>query len=91
MMEAASTSETSVDIQLRTRQYIPEDSGLHIYIYIFRHFAWMAYFTYHLVPVLAPNCKQHILSSAKLRKVCYSLAELYVTYVYVNLLGCRGA
>jgi hypothetical protein len=29
MMEAASTSETSVDIQLRTRQYIPEDSELH--------------------------------------------------------------
>jgi hypothetical protein len=29
MMEAARTSETSVDIQLRTRQYIPEDSGLH--------------------------------------------------------------
>jgi hypothetical protein len=26
MMEAARTSETSVDIQLRTRQYIPEDS-----------------------------------------------------------------
>jgi hypothetical protein len=26
MMEAAHTSETSVDIQLRTRQYIPEDS-----------------------------------------------------------------
>jgi len=25
MMEAARTSETSVDIQLRTRQYIPED------------------------------------------------------------------
>jgi hypothetical protein len=25
-MEAARTSETSVDIQLRTRQYIPEDS-----------------------------------------------------------------
>jgi hypothetical protein len=30
MMEAAHTSETSVDIQLRTRQYIPEDSELHI-------------------------------------------------------------
>jgi hypothetical protein len=30
MMEAARTSETSVDIQLRTRQYIPEDSELHI-------------------------------------------------------------
>jgi hypothetical protein len=29
MMEAASTSETSVDIQLRTRQYITEDSELH--------------------------------------------------------------
>jgi hypothetical protein len=28
MMEAACTSETSVDIQLRTRQYIPEDSEL---------------------------------------------------------------
>jgi hypothetical protein len=26
MMEAARISETSVDIQLRTRQYIPEDS-----------------------------------------------------------------
>jgi hypothetical protein len=29
MMEAARTSETSVDIQLRTRQYIPEDSELY--------------------------------------------------------------
>jgi hypothetical protein len=29
MMEAARTSETSEDIQLRTRQYIPEDSELH--------------------------------------------------------------
>jgi hypothetical protein len=29
MMEAAHTSETSVDIQLRTRQFIPEDSELH--------------------------------------------------------------
>jgi hypothetical protein len=28
-MEAARTSETSVDIQLRTRQYIPEDAELH--------------------------------------------------------------
>jgi hypothetical protein len=30
IMVAARTSETSVDIQLRTRQYIPEDSELHI-------------------------------------------------------------
>jgi hypothetical protein len=29
MMEAARTSETSVDIQLWTWQYIPEDSELH--------------------------------------------------------------
>jgi hypothetical protein len=29
MMEAARISETSVDIQLRTRQYIAEDSELH--------------------------------------------------------------
>jgi hypothetical protein len=29
MMEATRTSETSVDIQLRTQQYIPEDSELH--------------------------------------------------------------
>jgi hypothetical protein len=29
MIEAARTSETSVDIQLRTPQYIPEDSELH--------------------------------------------------------------
>jgi hypothetical protein len=29
MMEAARTSETTVDIQLRTWQYIPEDSDLH--------------------------------------------------------------
>jgi hypothetical protein len=29
MLKAARTSETSVDIQLRARQYIPEDSELH--------------------------------------------------------------
>jgi hypothetical protein len=29
MMKAARTSETSVDIQVRTRQLIPEDSELH--------------------------------------------------------------
>jgi hypothetical protein len=30
MMEAARISETSIDIQLRTRQYIPEESEIHI-------------------------------------------------------------
>jgi hypothetical protein len=34
MMEAARISETSVDIQLRTRQYIPEDSELQTYMCI---------------------------------------------------------
>jgi hypothetical protein len=29
MIEAARTSETLVDIDLKTRQYIPEDSELH--------------------------------------------------------------
>jgi hypothetical protein len=29
VMEAARTSETSVDIQWRTRQYIPEDPEFH--------------------------------------------------------------
>jgi hypothetical protein len=28
--------------------------------YFGRHFAWLKYFAYHLVPLLAPNCKQHI-------------------------------
>jgi len=36
-------------------------------IYFGRHFAWLKYFTYHLVPVLAPNYKQHILSPAKVK------------------------
>jgi hypothetical protein len=48
------------------------------------------YFTYHLVLVLAPNYKMLILSSAKLRKVCYLLSELYVKFVYLNLFGWRG-
>jgi hypothetical protein len=37
MMEAARTSETSVDIKLRTRQYIPEYSELH-FLYLFMFF-----------------------------------------------------
>jgi hypothetical protein len=34
-------------------------------VYFDRHFAWLKYFTYHLVPALAPNYKQHILLPAK--------------------------
>jgi hypothetical protein len=59
-------------------------------IYFDRHFAWLTYFTYDLVPVLAPNYNQHILSPAKLRKVRYSLAELHVKYVYLNLFRERA-
>jgi hypothetical protein len=54
-------------------------------IYFGRHFARLKYITYHLVPVLAPKYKQHILSPAKVGKVCYLLTELYVKYVYLNL------
>jgi hypothetical protein len=39
---------------------------------------------------MAPNYKQHILSPAEVRKVCYPLAELYVRSVYLNLFGWRG-
>jgi hypothetical protein len=61
-----------------------------IYIYIGRHFSWLKYFTHPLVPVLAPNYKQHSLSSAKHIKVGYSLAELYVKSLYFNLFWWRG-
>jgi hypothetical protein len=45
--------------------------------------------TFYLSPVLAPTCKQHVLSPAK-AKVCYSLAELRIISVYLNLFGWRG-
>jgi hypothetical protein len=31
-------------------------------------FAWLKYFTFHSVPVLASNSEQHILSPAELQK-----------------------
>jgi hypothetical protein len=55
-----------------------------------KRFAWLKYFTYRLEPVLAPNYKQHILSSAEVRKVWYSLAELYARYAYFNVFGWGG-
>jgi hypothetical protein len=33
-----------------------------------RHFTRLKYFPYHSVPVLAPNCKHHILSLTKIEK-----------------------
>jgi hypothetical protein len=49
----------------------------------------MKYFIYHLVSLLALNSNQLILPPAEVRKVCYSLAELYIKSVYLNVLG-RG-
>jgi hypothetical protein len=40
MMEAAHTSETSVDIQLIIRQYIPEDSELQIHALFYGDNSW---------------------------------------------------
>jgi hypothetical protein len=45
--------------------------GCKVNIYFGRKFVCLKYFTCQLVPVLAPNYKQHILSLAKLRKECY--------------------
>jgi hypothetical protein len=59
--------------------------------YFDRQFAWLKYFTYHLVPVLAPSYKQHILSPAKVREVCHSLAELYGKSIYLNFFRVEGA
>jgi hypothetical protein len=58
-------------------------------MYFGRHFALLKYFTHHLVPVLSSTYKQHVLSPAKVIKLCYSLAELYIGSVYLNLFGWR--
>jgi hypothetical protein len=50
-------------------------------------FAWLKYFTYQLVS----NYKQHILSPARVRKVCCSLPELCVKLLYLNFCGWWGA
>jgi hypothetical protein len=66
------------------------DAKLNIYIFG-RHNAWLKYFTHQLLPVLAPNYKQHILSPAKVRNMCYSSAEICMKSVYLNLFGRREA
>jgi hypothetical protein len=50
-----------------------------------RQFACLNYFIFHLVLVLALKYNQNVLSAVKVRKVCYSLTELYVKCVYLNL------
>jgi hypothetical protein len=58
--------------------------------YFGSHFASLKYFTYHLVPVLAPKYKRHILSPPRFRNICYSFAELYVKSVNLNLFEWMG-
>jgi hypothetical protein len=53
-------------------------------IYLGRHCALFKHFAYYSIPVLAPNYKQHILSPANVRKICYSLAELDVKFVWAE-------
>jgi hypothetical protein len=50
MIEAARTSETSVDIQLRTWQYISEDSELQLQLYLYLRFSYDT--TAHVEPLL---------------------------------------
>jgi hypothetical protein len=44
------------------------------YVYFGRHFAWLKYITYRLVPVPAPNYKHRTLSPAKVMKIFYSIS-----------------
>jgi hypothetical protein len=56
-------------------------------MYFGRHFAWLKCFTYRLllVPVLAPNYKQRILSPAKGRKVCLFIqSNLRIEFILVE-------
>jgi hypothetical protein len=55
MMEAARTSETSVDIQLRTRQYIPEDSELYT-----RRLENLKSLKRDLPPAITPDVRCHV-------------------------------
>jgi hypothetical protein len=67
MMEAARTSETSVDIQLRTRQYNPEDSGLHT-----RRRENLK--SHKVMRVRVPNC-EHLLNSINPAEIWRKVVE----------------
>jgi hypothetical protein len=53
-------------------------------------FAWLKYFTYHPVPVLAPNYKQHILSPAKVRNASEISGSHGGEYELYSLMGCSA-
>jgi hypothetical protein len=50
-----------------------------------RHFACLKYFTYHLVSVLTPNYKEHVLSPVKLQKcVIHQLKFVSDLFTLIN-------
>jgi hypothetical protein len=53
--------------------YFEQNMGSIYDIYLGRHCALFKHFAYYSIPVLAPNYKQHILTPANVRKICYSL------------------
>jgi hypothetical protein len=64
-MEAARTSETSVDIQLRTRQYIPEDSELHKSTCFVLMWTGLVAWEQHILSVFAKNAEENIWAQEK--------------------------
>jgi hypothetical protein len=50
--------------------YFDRNTDALLSTYFGRHFAWLKYFTYHLVPILAPNYKHGILSPAEVSFLC---------------------
>jgi hypothetical protein len=57
-------------------------------MYFGKQFAWLKHFTYHLVPVLAPNCKQHVLSPAKV-ELYFGVAACRL--IKIKLQSCRSS
>jgi hypothetical protein len=76
MMEAARTSETQVDIQLRTRQYIPEDSELNRELFYF----FLSYLPYPTTPIYQAQATCLLLGMYKhaLTSVCISCGQVII-------------
>jgi hypothetical protein len=69
MMEAARTSEMSVDIYLTTRQYIPEDSEIHTR----RRENLISHCRIHLIEVMSVGLLGSIIMwTMKIEAVCFS-------------------
>jgi hypothetical protein len=74
-MEAARTSETSVDIKLRTRQYIPEDSELHT-----RHLENLKSHNRYTVEILVRMLAELVLPGSNEQFVCRPRVLCMVQY-----------